>query len=648
MKKVLLALCTVLLMACTDKNEYGDFWSGNNVLCARIENTEEVASRVAITGNSVCWEESDCIGVYGSITPNVKFEYKTELGGVAEFQGNLDLKQENVVVAYYPYQEDAVLNDNQLIIHLPETYIYKGNSNAPMLGTKQDDGSFVFKHLSGLMRITLGDLPEDAERFVITSGTAITGKAILEDVSVDNAILVMDTEQTGKTITYYLDNLVTNNGLRHFFVPLPVGNYQKIEVALYGKDKEEPYFTRSVSNIKVERADMIEMPVINGTTGDNYVLNEAVVEMPIYVSNEVTLSGENKDVLIYSKDVSSESIPVMGQILVSKPQTNLPYGFLGRVTKVEVDNEGNHTVQTEMPALTEVFDKLYVDETVPVTFQEEEDKVKSRGILQDGIFSDVELEDEFEIKMENDFFAYVGSFQHSGNLILNLQLDKENKMEYCAFTWKSDASLSGKLETFFESEEKIEGLEKVLAELKGVPVPVAGGLVQLFPVYAPCFVLEGKGAIKTSMEIEGEFQPMAVAFYNNGTWEQRKNASKPKANQESPLNVKGLTELSGEIFAGISNNFSLRLYNREDLQIYLNPKIGLEVKGEIGLGSNMDEDLNIEAIEKLKLTAGLYLTGVRCCNYQNLKDRKLRKHRISIFHIILLLHQSLKPANVIC
>lgn len=614
MKKILMILCAVLLVACTDENDYNRIVDENNMLRACIENTQEIKSRVVINDNKVNWEESDYIGVYGTTTPNISFKFTNEQGDVAYFKGNLNFKEENVIATYYPYQEDTELSNNKLTIQLPNEYIYKGNSNAPMLGYKQENGSFLFKHLSGLMQITLGDLPEDADRFVISSiganAPAVTGKAIVEDLAVDNAILVMDKEQTGKVITYHLNNLATNDGLRHFFVPLPVGNYPKIEVSLYGKDKEEPYFTRTVSNIRVERADMIEMPVINGTTGDNYVLNESVVEMTTDLSETVTLSGTNKDVLIYDKNTPKESIPTVGQIIVSKPQTNLPNGFLGRVTKVEVDNEGNYTVQTEMPALTEVFDKLYVDETVPVTFQEEENKVKSRGILQEGIFNDTKFENEFEIKLQNDFFAYVGSFQHSGNLILNLQLDKENKMEYCAFTWKSDASLSGKLEAFFESEAKIEGLEKVLAELRAVPIPVAGGLVQLFPVYAPYFVLEGKGTIKTSMEIEGEFQPMAVAFYNNGTWEQRKNASKPKANQESPLNFKQQTEFNGEIFAGISNDFSLRLYNREDLRIYLNPKIGLEVKGEIGLGNNMDEELNIEAIEKAKLTTGLYLTGV--------------------------------------
>lgn len=609
MKKILLALCTVLLVACTDENDYGGSVNGNNVLRARIESTEEIESRVAINGNSVCWEESDYIGVYGNITPNVLFEYKTEQGGVAEFQGNLNLKQENVVVAYYPYQEDAELNNNELTIQLPNEYTYKGNSNAPMLGAKQDDGAFVFKHLCGLMRITLGDLPEDAERFVITSSTVITGKAIVKDVSVDNAILVMDANQMGKTITYHLDNLATNDGLRHFFVPLPVGTYQKIEVSLYGKDKGEPYFTRSVSEIKVERADMIEMPVINGTTGDNYVLNETVTEMAIDVVDEVTLSGENKDVLIYSKNLPSESIPTVGQIIVSKPQTNLPDGFLGRVTKVEVDNEGNYTVHTEMPALTEVFDKLYVDETIPVTFQEGKG-VKSRGFLQNGIFKDMEMENEFEISLKYENVAVTGSFEHSGNLIMNIQFDKKNKLEYCAFTWKSDAKLAVKLGVFVESESKIEGLKQVLAELKGVPIPLAGGLVQLFPVYSPYFVLEGKGRIETSMEIEAEFQPVAGALYKDGVWEQGKRSANPKANNESPLNFKTQTEFEGEIFAGISNDFSLRLYNREDMRIYLNPKIGLEVKGELGLGVQIDGGSNLDAIENAKLTTGLYLSGV--------------------------------------
>lgn len=613
MKKVLLALCAVLLVACTDKNEFGDFFSGNNVLRARIENVEETESRVAINGNSVSWEEGDCIGVYGNITPNVPFEYQNGQEDVAEFTGNLNFQKESVVAAYYPYQEDAELSNNELKIHLPAEYTYKGNSNAPMLGYRQESGTFVFKHLTGLMRITLGDLPEGAERFVISScgedALAIAGEAVVEDVSADNAVLVMNGGQTGKSVTYHLDELATNDGLRHFFVPLPVGNYQKIEVALYGEDSETPYFTRSVSNIRVERADMIEMPIINGTTGDNYVLDESVGELSDEVAVSVTLSDTDNSVLIYGSDVPAESIPAVGQIIVSKAHDNLPDGFLGRVTKVEVDGEGNNIVYTEMPALTEVFDKLYIDEIIPVTFQSGENHVKSRGILQDGIFKDMTMENELEISMNEENVAFEGNFEHTGNLILNIQFDKENKLNYCAFTWKSDMKMSGELKAFFEAESKREYKQKII-ELTAIPIPLAGGLIRLYPVYSPSIVLESEAEIKISMGIEGEFQAISTALYKDGTWEQGKNASKPKANHESPLHFQAGTEFSGEMFFGISNDFSLRLYNKEDMRIYINPKVGFELQGEIGLAGQFGEELNLEAVEKAKLEVGLYLLGV--------------------------------------
>lgn len=78
------------------------------------------------------------------------------------------------------------------------------------------------------MRITVNNLPNDAERFVITSSGAdapdIAGEAIVRDVTGNDATLVLDGEGS-RNVTYRLGALKNGSGFRSFFIPLPVGTY---------------------------------------------------------------------------------------------------------------------------------------------------------------------------------------------------------------------------------------------------------------------------------------------------------------------------------------------------------------------------------------------------------------------------------------
>ena len=62
-----------------------------------------------------------------------------------------------------------------------------------MIGVKQDDGNFLFKHLCGLLKFSIVDIPDDAKQVIITAkgenAPNISGTCIVEDVIEDGVVL---------------------------------------------------------------------------------------------------------------------------------------------------------------------------------------------------------------------------------------------------------------------------------------------------------------------------------------------------------------------------------------------------------------------------------------------------------------------------
>lgn len=609
-KSVLVWMIIGLLIACSDNNGFQQETIQNNrSLYARIENSEETDTRMTVDeDNSVHWEKTDQIGVYGSQTPNVPFALKSLQSDKAEFTGNIDLTKEEVILTYYPYQEDAVKNGNMLTVTLPSEYIYKGNSNAPMIGKKANDGTFVFKHTCGLMRITLGDLPADAERFVITScgenAPSIAGRAILDDITTDGAVIRMDEEQ-GKEVIYHLDKLADNSGLRHFFVPLPVGSYKQIEVALYGSQKSEPYFTRSVSNIKVERADMIEMPVINGNTGDSYVLSKGTIPLTEETATNVTLSTTDNSTLIYDARTAAEDIPQVGQIIISGVQESLPYGFLGRVTSVTKNQDGSHTVTTEMPGLFEAFDKLYVNENTNIEFDEAQTRGSSLN-LKGGIFGELDLLNNIPINIKSDSLQANGELKIGGIVTVNINYDKDNKMEYCAVTCKPNVTFGVQCGLQFEKDGNVK---RKVFEKHSRPIILADGLIWIFPTISSYVKAEAEGKIIASTSIEYETQFTTGALYKNDTWQRGIASGKPLTNQESPWNFGNHWSCDGKLSLGIDLEFGLKLYNLDNMRVYIGPELACDLEGCFDINSQYFDESLEKALEDTKLKSSLYVVG---------------------------------------
>lgn len=343
----------ILLTGCTQEDEFGpNHVNGNYTLSAVIESGGQALSRTTVDENGqVLWTKADRIGIFGDKnTKNTPFTLATGIGKTSgSFEGNL-LEGEDAETAYYPYSENATLNGNTLTFTLPSEYTYAGNSNAPMLGVKDENGNFRFKHLAGLLKIVVNSVPMGVSKFVITSegedAPALAGLAEVADIAgADNPVLTIKGESE-QSITYKLEG-VTESRLT-FFVPIPVGVYSRLSVKLLMEDGTE-LLSKTLSDQEVSRATMIVLPVLEagseGTISPDYVAidwNHAKIESMNLPAGEFTLAFSGNDKPDFEDGLS---------IVVLQTDTS---AYLKRVMRSSAS--GNKvTLQTQDATMEELF-----------------------------------------------------------------------------------------------------------------------------------------------------------------------------------------------------------------------------------------------------------------------------------------------------
>lgn len=602
-----------MLTGCSNEENFGlKPTDGNRSLTATIEQNDLSRTAVSEEGQ-VTWTETDAIGVFGTASQNIRFTYQssTDNGNSATFRGDYP-EEETMEQAYYPYQENATLSGNALTLHLPSEYTYTGNSNAPMLGVKNNDGTFTFKHLTGLLRITINNVPEEADRFVITSSGEtdapdISGQATITDINAEDATLSI-TANGSKSITYNLGTLTEETGFRTFFIPLPVGEYPQLSVALYAKDSTDPYFTKTISDITVRRAVMIDMPILDAQTGAQYVLSENTTEITESMAEHISVSPDDNTTLIYGSGIAEEDVPQVGDIIFAKVSDNFPDGFLGKVSNIQKNNDGSYTVETGVASLSEAFDELYVDETVTLTPLEE---TRSRAEATSIAFG-IELTSgiEGEYKTKDAPFHASGKAELGSQFTTYISIDKKNKVDRVNLTFVNSFTMEGAIgmSGTFPSNEEAGEARVDLKEIRFRSIPVAYGVIQITPVVNPALIAKIKGTAKNEIGFETKIMHIGGAEYTNGKWNTGANRKPNGSGNNSPWKFEGgensnLT-FKGKLFAGFAFDLDARLYNRDDMKVAIGSEAGINLEGQLEVNSDNSQSLE-QILSDAKLTTSV-------------------------------------------
>lgn len=274
----------IAITGCT-KEEFSGNGSikGNYTLKVEIENGSD--TRTAVDNeNRVIWVKNDQIGVWGNKrTVNACFKYNemSDDGSIASFNGTLE-DDEQPIAAYYPYRMEASLIDDKLSFTLPSKYEYTECSNAPMIGVKQENGNFLFKHLCGLMKLTLKGVPVGSSKLIISSegenAKGISGQAIVTDIKGENAILTIS-EEGLNTVAVNVDAKEVSD--KTFYIPLPVGKYSQISVSYSMGDNV--YFQKTISDCQIKRGVILKMPEVP-VLNEGEMLEEYLQTIRNYIS----------------------------------------------------------------------------------------------------------------------------------------------------------------------------------------------------------------------------------------------------------------------------------------------------------------------------------------------------------------------------
>lgn len=343
MKKVYCYVIIVLLafIGCVNKDELtgGDLVNGNQTLKAQIEQNANTRTMVD-EENRVCWVKGDQIGVFGGDgVVNIPFSFSgmADSGQSAIFKGNFP-EGGTPSVAYYPYDDEAVLEGDKLSFVLPSEYDYTENSNAPMIGVKQDDGNFLFKHLCGLLKFSIVDIPDDAKQVIITAkgenAPNISGTCIVEDVIEDGVVLSIP--EGSSQVAIKLNGEV---GTQTFYVPVPVGVYSVLQVVLEKEDGTY-FFSEKLSNVTIRRATIFHVTkdlAEADTSLDEFVQTSVDMSSDEFLSGLEQLLKNNEAVSGYELNINGCEITYKdGSIqLLSFVYTGDPFGISTEPAPVE-------------------------------------------------------------------------------------------------------------------------------------------------------------------------------------------------------------------------------------------------------------------------------------------------------------------------
>ena len=302
---LMMAVASFFMCNCSQEENFNQSQEGSNTLIATIEGS----SRSAVTDGGVfSWTSGDAISVYNG----TDFTTYTYDGSGNSFSTTETITPEGVAI--YPANEDHVYADGATKVYLSPTYNY-GSTNAPMLADVVGS-TLAFKHLGGLMRFVVKEVPDEATSFTFTANSGITG---LLDVTVegeDRIISAAAATDNNKsvTISFEADEI---SDVMTFYIPLPVGAYEGYTVAIGGKS----HTTDAAVVNTINRGTLLLMPtftydadaenLVKGTESIIVMDADEEVQLPVNDGEEVTVQVASDAVATLNLEAPANSDAVL-------------------------------------------------------------------------------------------------------------------------------------------------------------------------------------------------------------------------------------------------------------------------------------------------------------------------------------------------
>ncbi len=283
---IVLAVLGLMSLACADKESNGDPvkepGTADYTVVAQMEQAVETRTTLApVEGtesngvNNLLWTEGDKVNV---VVVNANKETTlcelvlTEGAGTVQgtFAGTLK-EGETPVFLVSPSVAAFEVDAEKKTCVLPSVYgdvetDYTRNPNAIMiadLAYPEEDGSFYFTHLGGILEVPMTGVPANAKGVVLNVDRDITGTFEIDEVGGNSVIKagevieVVSAVENNKSITL-LFKPKNENRDEVFYFPLPVGTYTfSVE---YINEADEKVLIANNETAEIRRAGLVKMP----------------------------------------------------------------------------------------------------------------------------------------------------------------------------------------------------------------------------------------------------------------------------------------------------------------------------------------------------------------------------------------------------
>ena len=351
-------LLVALAMTNCNQNEYeGLFEDGITQFTAEVEAKAKTRSFMNDSGK-FSWANGDQISVWNGLC-FVPFT----CSGENVFSSAVSVNPSGYAI--YPFGSHEYENE-VITVNLPTTYgntetVYTPNTNAVMLAAvEQGSEKLTFRHLGGLMRFNVKNVPAGAKQFKFTTNKVITGDFT---VTTDGVIEAKD-GLTNNSVAIEFKKLEAAQDMT-FFIPLPIGEYSGYTVAISGESVELSHVTAPSIKNTIKRRTLLLMPTFtcngtelektqkqnvdlgNASTPDSTPAVDVEEESVVIETNDVSVGSEPEVTLNYNPDESTPSLNISDNSAANAPQAS------AAIVNVEVSSGATvQTLQIDAPTLT--------------------------------------------------------------------------------------------------------------------------------------------------------------------------------------------------------------------------------------------------------------------------------------------------------
>ena len=225
-----IALAALMLVSCNKEQRPGVEVPSDGTHPVTIH-ADYVGTKTAYAEDQYfSWIKGDWIRVQEEKDGVIQFDLfsAASTGKSSEFSGEITDGAVLGQWAVYPATLQPAVNDGVLSVTLPEILFpdpLEPGDNLPLIGQKQEDGSYAFVSSMGLVKFTLTNVPESASRLkIIANNQKINGPFPVEaDGSIRMAASSGDIHINQQTDVFQIYPEVIIDGTLVVYVPVPVG-----------------------------------------------------------------------------------------------------------------------------------------------------------------------------------------------------------------------------------------------------------------------------------------------------------------------------------------------------------------------------------------------------------------------------------------